>query len=189
MAVRTYPIDIKGMKRDLPICPINEDLYIAGFVIVGDTELSEHCAKELLKLVPKYDYILTAETKGIPLAHDMARLTGQKKFLVARKGLKAYMVNPISASVESITTKGQQHLYLDENDALCIKNHRILVVDDVVSTGRSLEALELLVNKCGGEIAGRMTILAEGEAAARNDITYLQKLPLFNKEGKPLPFN
>ncbi len=112
MAVRTYPIDIKGMKRDLPICPINEDLYIAGFVIVGDTELSEHCAKELLKLVPKYDYILTAETKGIPLAHDMARLTGQKKFLVARKGLKAYMVNPISVSVESISTIGQQNLYL-----------------------------------------------------------------------------
>ncbi len=185
--MKTYRIDIAGMKRDLPLCPISDSLYIAGFVIIGDQELTVHTAKELLKLAPKYDYILTAETKGIPLVHEMSRQNGDKKYLVARKGVKLYMVNPVSVPVQSITTKGEQRLYLDGEDVKLIRGKKVLIVDDVISTGRSLEALECLADRCGASIVGRMSILAEGEAATRDDIIFLQKLPLFDKDCKPLP--
>lgn len=178
-----YHMRVAGLERDLPICPLNDSLSIAGFVIFGDQELTVACARELLKKAPEYDYIITAEAKGIPLAHEMARQAGDAKYILARKGPKLYMRDIFSVSVRSITTAKEQHLYLDGADAALMKGKRILIVDDVISTGESLSALEALVEKAGGKICGKMTILAEGDAQERPDITYLEKLPLFNPDG------
>ena len=178
-----YRMTIAGLERDLPICPVTDDLYIAGFVIFGDPELTVACAAELLKLAPEYDYIITAEAKGIPLAHEMARQAGDTKYILARKGAKLYMRDIFDVTVNSITTAKEQHLYLDGADAELMKGKRILVVDDVISTGESLHALEALVEKAGGRICGRMAILAEGDAQERKDLIYLEKLPLFNADG------
>ena len=181
-----YHMTVAGLERDLPICPLNENLSIAGFVIFGDQELTVACARELLKRAPEYDYILTAEAKGIPLAHEMARQAGDKKYILARKGPKLYMRDIFSVTVNSITTAKEQKLYLDGADAALMKGKRILVVDDVISTGESLRALEALVEKAGGEICGRMAILAEGDAQEREDLIYLEKLPLFKPDGTVL---
>ena len=178
-----YRMNVAGLQRDLPICPVNEKLYIAGFVIFGDQELTVACARELLKRAPEYDYILTAEAKGIPLAHEMARQAGDAKYILARKGPKLYMRDIFSVTVNSITTAKEQKLYLDGADAALMKGKKILIVDDVISTGESLKALEALVEKAGGEICGRMSILAEGDAIDRTDLIYLEKLPLFNPDG------
>jgi len=178
-----YRMNIAGLDRDLPICPVNDELYIAGFVIFGDPELTVACAKALLEKAPEYDYILTAEAKGIPLAHEMARQAGDKKYLLARKAPKLYMKDIIEFKVRSITTAREQTLYLDGADAALMKGKKILIVDDVISTGESLLALEALVEKSGGIIAGRMAILAEGDAQNREDLVYLEKLPLFNPDG------
>ena len=178
-----YHMRVAGLERDLPICPVTDSLYIAGFVIFGDPELTVACARDLLAKAPAYDYIITAEAKGIPLAHEMARQAGDKKYILARKGPKLYMRDIFSVSVKSITTAKEQHLYLDGADAALMKGKRILVVDDVISTGESLSALEALVEKAGGEICGRMAILAEGDAQDRSDIIYLEKLPLFHPDG------
>lgn len=180
----THEMTIAGLKRHLPICRVTDDLYIGAFVIFGDCELTTACAAELLKKAPEYDYIITAESKGIPLAQEMARLNGDAKWLLARKGAKLYMQDVVCVEVKSITTAAVQKLYLDGNDAALMKGKRILIVDDVVSTGESLHALEELVHAAGGEIAGRMTILAEGEAQERDDLVYLEKLPLFNAKGE-----
>ena len=178
-----YRMKVAGLERDLPICPVNDKLYIAGFVIFGDQELTVACARELLKRAPEYDYIITAEAKGIPLAHEMARQAGDAKYILARKGVKVYMRDVVSCTVRSITTAREQTLYLDGNDAALMKGKRILVVDDVISTGESLKALEALVEKAGGIICGRMAILAEGEAQDRADLIYLEKLPVFDPQG------
>ena len=178
-----YHMRIAGLERDLPICPLNENLSIAGFVIFGDQELTVACARELLKKAPQYDYLITAEAKGIPLAHEMARQAGDAKYMLARKGPKLYMRDIVSVSVNSITTAKEQRLYLDGADAALMKGKRILIVDDVISTGESLHALEALVEEAGGNICGRMAILAEGDAQDRKDIVYLEKLPLFNPDG------
>ena len=178
-----YHMTVAGLERDLPICPLNENLSIAGFVIFGDQELTVACARELLKRAPEYDYIITAEAKGIPLAHEMARQAGDKKYILARKGPKLYMRDIFSVTVNSITTAKEQKLYLDGADAALMKGKKILVVDDVISTGESLRALEALVEKAGGEICGRMAILAEGDAQDREDLIYLEKLPLFKPDG------
>ena len=181
-----YHMTVAGLERDLPICPLNENLSIAGFVIFGDQELTVACARELLKRAPQYDYIITAEAKGIPLAHEMARQAGDKKYILARKGPKLYMRDIFSVTVNSITTAKEQKLYLDGADAALMKGKKILVVDDVISTGESLRALEALVEKAGGEICGRMAILAEGDAQDRKDLIYLDKLPLFKPDGTVL---
>ena len=178
-----YRMKVAGLERDLPICPVTEDLYIAGFVIFGDQELTVACAAELLKKAPEYDYIITAEAKGIPLAHEMARQAGDKKYILARKGPKLYMRDIFSVTVNSITTAKEQKLYLDGADAALMAGKRILIVDDVISTGESLKALEALVEKAGGTICGRMAILAEGDAINREDLVYLEELPLFNADG------
>ena len=178
-----YRMKVAGLERDLPICPVNDKLYIAGFVIFGDQELTVACARELLARAPEYDYIITAEAKGIPLAHEMARQAGDKKYFLARKAPKLYMTGVFEASVKSITTAKEQTLYLDVADAELMKGKKILIVDDVISTGESLKALEALVEKAGGEICGRMAILAEGDAQERPDLIYLEKLPLFNPDG------
>ena len=178
-----YPMTVAGLKRELPICKVNDNLYIAGFVIFGDQELTVACARELLKRAPEYDYIITAEAKGIPLAHEMARQSGAPKYFLARKGPKLYMTGVFESSVKSITTAKEQKLYLDTADAELMKGKKILIVDDVISTGESLLALEALVEKAGGIIAGRMAVLAEGDAQDREDLIYLEKLPLFHPDG------
>ena len=181
----TYPIEVAGVKRELPLCKITDDLYIGAFICFGDAELTVACAQELLKLVPaeEYDYLFTAEAKSIPLIHEMARQSGAKKYFIARKGSKVYMPDPIHVSVRSITTLRQQDLFLGSDDCALIKGKRILIVDDVISTGESLHALEELVKTAGGTVAGRVAILAEGDALAREDITYLAPLPVFNADG------
>jgi len=180
-----HHMKIAGLERDLPICRITDSLYIAGFVIFGDPELTVACADELLKKIPfEYDYMITAEAKGIPLIHEMARQSGAKKYFLARKYPKAYMTGVLDVSVKSITTDKIQNLYLDVADAEIMKGKKILLVDDVISTGESLHALEELVLKAGGVISGRCCILAEGDAQTRTDLVYLEKLPIFNAQGK-----
>ena len=178
-----YTMKVAGLERDLPICPVNENLSIAGFVIFGDQELSVACARDLLARAPEYDYIITAEAKGIPLAHEMARQAGDRKYILARKGPKLYMRDVFDVAVRSITTAKEQHLYLDGADAELMKGKRILIVDDVISPGESLAALEALVEKAGGIVCGKMAILAEGDAQDREDLIYLEKLPLFHPDG------
>lgn len=180
-----HHMKIAGLERDLPICRVNDSLYIAGFVIFGDPELTVAAASALLEKIPyEYDYMMTAEAKGIPLIHEMARQSGAKKYFLARKVPKLYMTGVFEVSVKSITTAKEQTLYLDIADAEMIRGKKILLVDDVISTGESLSALEALVEKAGGIVSGRCSILAEGDAQDRNDLTYLEKLPVFNKEGK-----
>ena len=178
-----YRMKVAGLERDLPICPVTDTLYIAGFVIFGDQELTVACARELLARAPEYDYIITAEAKGIPLAHEMAPQAGDAKYILARKAPKLYMTEVFQSSVKSITTAKEQTLYLDGADARLMEGKKILLVDDVISTGESLKALEVLVEKAGGIICGRMAILAEGDAQDREDLVYLEKLPLFNPDG------
>ncbi len=180
----THAMTIAGLRRELPLCPVSDDLYIGAFVIFGDCEITEACAAELLKRAPAYDYIITAESKGIPLAYAMARQHGDRKWMLARKGVKVYMRDVVCTEVHSITTAGTQKLYLDGEDAALMKGKRILIVDDVISTGESLRALETLVEEVGGSIVGRMAILAEGAAQNREDLIYLEKLPLFNAKGE-----
>ena len=174
-----YKMTIAGMDRELPICALNDKLSIAGFVLLGDYELTEACAKALNEKLPEHDYMIAPEAKSIALINEMARLSGAKKHFVARKGLKAYMVDPISVTVNSITTAKQQTLYLDSKDAEMMKGKKIVIVDDVISTGESLKAVEELVTKAGGIIVAKAAVLAEGDAADRTDIVYLEKLPLF----------
>lgn len=178
-----HRMTIAGVERDLPICKVSDDLYIGAFVIFGDVELTERCAGALLEKAPEYDYLITAEAKGIPLIHEMARQSGQNKYILARKGAKLYMQDVLDVSVRSITTAKEQHLYLDGADAALMKGKKILIVDDVISTGESLTALERLVEAAGGVICGKMAILAEGEAQNRKDIIYLEKLPVFHADG------
>ncbi len=180
---RYYTMKIAGCERNLPLCPVNENLYIAGFIMFGDPEITTATATELLKRAPQFDYIITAEAKGIPLAHEMARQNNNSYYIVARKKPKLYMTGVFEVTVRSITTEGEQKLYLDTKDAELMKGKRVLIVDDVISTGESLTAVEKLVNKAGGNIVGKLTVLAEGAAADRNDIIYLEKLPVFNPDG------
>lgn len=180
----TYPMTIAGIKRELPLCKVADDFYIGAFIMFGDAEITVACAKELLARAPKeYDYLLTAEAKSIPLIHEMARQSGASEYFVARKGMKVYLTDPIHVQVRSITTQHDQDLYLSGADAAKMKGKKILIVDDVISTGESLHALEELVHQAGGEVAGRMAVLAEGDAQKREDIVYLEKLPVFNADG------
>ena len=179
----TYEIDIAGLKRDLPICKVTDDLYIGAFVIFGDVELTVHCAAELLKRAPDYDYLIAPEAKAIPLLYEMARQSGAEKYFLARKKAKAYMQGVFEVTVRSITTAGEQTLVIDTEDARQMEGKRILLIDDVISTGESMRAMEVLVERAGGIVAGRMAVLAEGDAAKRDDIITLAPLPLFNADG------
>ena len=179
----TYPMHVAGLTRDLPLCKVTDDLYIGAFVIFGDVELTIACARELLKKAPEYDVLITAESKGIPLAYEMARQAGTNRYLLARKAAKLYMKNVFTVKVNSITTAKEQMLCIDQDDVEFMQGKRVLIVDDVISTGESLRAVEELVRQAGGKVAGRMAILAEGDATKRDDIIYLEKLPLFNADG------
>lgn len=186
MSQMYYTMNIAGLERDLPLCPISDELMIGAFVIFGDPELTTACAKELLDRAPEYDYLITAEAKGIPLVHEMARLAGNQKYFLARKAPKLYMTGVFEAELHSITTAKDQKLYLDTADAELMKGKKILIVDDVISTGESLAAIEHLVRAASGIVCGKMTILAEGDAQKRDDLIYLEKLPLFTKDGAPI---
>ena len=181
----TYEIVFAGLQRELPLCRVTDDLYIGAFVMFGDVELTVHCAAELLKLAPEYDYIIAPEAKAIPLLYEMARQSGAEKYFLARKGAKAYMTGVFEVEVRSITTMHIQKLVIDTEDAKMINGKRMLIIDDVISTGESLHAMEELVTRAGGIIAGKMAVLAEGDAYNRSDIITLGKLPLFNADGTP----
>ena len=174
----TYTMTIAGLERHLPLCPLNEHMRIAAFVIFGDDEITVASATELLKKAPEFDVLITAEAKGIPLVYEMARQSG-KPYYIARKYPKLYMPNAVAVEVRSITTDKQQTLYMDESEMADIRGKKVLIVDDVISTGESLKALETIVNKAEGIIAGQCAILAEGDAAKRDDIFFLEPLPLF----------
>lgn len=175
-----YTLNIAGLTRELPLCSINDKIDIAAFIMFSDVEITVACAEELLKKVPEFDVIITAESKGIPLGYELSRQSG-KKYIVARKFVKLYMKNPIAVEVKSITTDRQQTLYLDENDMNELKGKKVLIADDVISTGESLDCLIKLVERAGGNIVCKSAVLAEGEAADRDDIVFLEKLPLFFK--------
>lgn len=176
-----YLLRVAGIKRKLPIVRINSHARIASFVILGDTELVIRAAAQLVKRLPRdIDYLMTAEAKGIPLAQEMSRILGLEHYIIARKSKKAYMHDPLQVSVSSITTHQKQELFLDKPDAARIKGGRVVLIDDVISSGESLEGLELLAQKAGAQIIGKAAILAEGDAAKRDDIVYLEALPLFN---------
>ena len=176
----TYKIKIAGLERELELFPVDDKIDIAAFIMFGDVEITKKVAEELLKICPEHDVVVTAEAKGIPLCYEMAR-QGCRNYVIARKGVKVYMRNPIDAEVDSITTANHQKLYFGENDAEFLKDKRVLIVDDVISTGNSLKALENLVEKTGANIVGKAAVLAEGDAKDRKDIIYLEELPLFFK--------
>ena len=178
-----YTLNVAGLQRKLPLCRVTDELYIGAFIVFGDPELTTACAEHMLKKAPEYDYVITAEAKGIPLAHEMARLDGNRKYFVARKKPKLYMTGVFETTVKSITTEGEQKLYLDVADAELMRGKKILIVDDVVTTGESIAAVEKLVNEAGGIVCGRMCVLAEGGAADRDDLIFPEKLPVFNPDG------
>lgn len=175
-----YKLKIAGLERDLQLFPVSENLDIAAFILFGDIQITEACASELLKVCPEHDVIVTAEAKGIPLAYEMAR-QGCREYVVARKGVKVYMNDPIEVDVKSITTEKSQKLYLGKDDADFLNGKRVLIVDDVISTGQSLEALEKLISQTGANVVGKVAALAEGDAKDREDIIFLEELPLFFK--------
>ena len=175
-----YSMKIAGLERNLPLCAVDEHLDIAAFILFGDVEITIAAATELLKKVKDFDIIATPEAKSIPLAYELSRQSG-KPYVVARKGPKVYMRDPISVDVTSITTQHEQHLYLGVDEVNLMKGKRVLIVDDVISTGESLDATRKLVIRAGAIISDSCAILAEGDAAKRDDIVYLEKLPLFFK--------
>ncbi len=178
----TFKMEVAGVERDLLVCPLNDDISIAAFVILGDVEMTEACARELNKKVPEHDIMITAESKGVPLVHEMARQKGESRYVVARKSPKLYMQNSFSVEVQSITTAKKQKLFIDEIEANRMKDKKVLIVDDVISTGESIRAVEKLVKISGGTVVGRACILAEGDAIYRDDIIYLEELPLIHNQ-------
>lgn len=176
----TYKINIAGVERELEKFPVNDKLDIAAFIMFGDVEVTEKAAEALLKICPEHDYVVSAEAKGIPLCYEMAR-QGCRNYVIARKGVKVYMRNSLEVTVNSITTKDEQKLYLGESEAELLKGKRVLIVDDVISTGNSVKALEDLIAQTGATVVGKAAVLAEGDAIGRKDIIYLEELPLFFK--------
>lgn len=183
---KTYKIKLAGIERDLQLFSINDDLQIAAFILFGDVELTSKCAEALLKKAPEYDVMITAEAKSIPLIYELARQSGHNEYVIARKGPKLYMEDLLTVNVNSITTEKEQILCIGKREKELLYGKRVLIVDDVISTGESLAALEELVEKAGGKVCGKMAVLAEGDAINREDITVLSPLPLFDGEGKPM---
>ena len=176
----TYKLKVAGLERELTKFPVSDKLDIAAFILFGDVELTEKCAEALIEKCPEFDYIVTPEAKSIPLAYEMSKQSG-KKYIVIRKGVKVYMDNPVKVQVNSITTQNDQYLYLGHEDGDLLKGKRVIVVDDVISTGESLDAAQRIVKEFDGNIVASCAVLAEGDAADRDDIVYLEKLPLFFK--------
>lgn len=183
---QTYTMKIAGLERTLTLYPVSDSVSIAAFIMFGDVEITKKCAEELLKRAPEHDILITAESKGIPLLYEMARQEHAENYIVARKAPKVYMEDVITTSVDSITTANQQTLCIGKTEIEAMRGKRILIVDDVISTGESLTAVESLVEQAGGIIAGKMSVLAEGDAAHRDDLIFLEPLPLFRSDGTPL---
>lgn len=183
---KSYRMKIAGLTRELPVCRVSDNLCIAAFVIFGDVEMTVSTAAELLKKAPKHDILITAEAKGIPLVHEMARQSGESRYIIARKATKLYMRDVFTVEVKSITTERKQQLFIDGTDAAFMKDKDVLIIDDVISTGQSLIAVEKLVKQAGGNVVGKMAILAEGDAKYRDDIITLEYLPLLDGEGNPI---
>ena len=186
MMESVYKLKAAGLERNLAICNISDSLSIAAFVLFGDVEMTVAAAGQLLKLAPPHDILITAESKGIPLVHEMARQSGENNYIVARKAIKLYMREVFSVELQSITTQNKQNLYIDVSEAERMRGKRVLIVDDVISTGESVRAVEKLIKEAGGIVAGRMAILAEGDAKYRDDIIYLQNLPLLDSRGRAI---
>ena len=178
--METYKINIAGVERDLIKYPVSDKLDIAAFVLFGDVEVTEKAAEKLLEICPEHDVVVSAEAKGIPLCYEMAR-QGCREYVIARKSIKVYMRNCVGVNVKSITTANEQKLYLGDTDVEFLKGKRVLIVDDVISTGESLAALEALMNEIDANVVGKACVLAEGDAKNRKDIIFLQELPLFEK--------
>ena len=174
----TYKMTIAGLERELPICKVNDNLDIAGFVIFGDVEMTVAAAGELIKKCPEFDFIVAPEAKAIPLAHEMARQSG-KPYFICRKGAKLYMQTPVSVNVRSITTDKEQTLFMDSLEGEQLRGKRVVILDDVISTGESLLAVRKLLEQFDADIVAQAAILAEGDAAKRDDIIFLEELPLF----------
>jgi len=174
-----YEIDINGLKRQLHLVKVSDQLAIAAFIILGDVEAVSHCSKLLAERLPEVDVLITAETKGIPLVHEISRILEIPRYVVARKSVKTYMEEPLSVGVDSITTLEHQKLYLPREDLHLIQGKKVGIIDDVISTGESLKSLEELIEQAGGITTVKASILAEGDAIGREDIIYLQELPLF----------
>lgn len=177
---KTYTLTVAGVTRELPLCPVNEYLDIAAFIMFGDVEMTIACAKALLEKCPDFDILITAESKGIPLAYEMSRQSG-KPYVLARKSAKLYMKDPLTVEDRSITTQGVQKLVIDREDLAKMDGKRVLIVDDIISTGGSLHAIETLVSHSNGTVVARAAVLAEGDASKRTDILFLEALPLFFK--------
>ena len=177
--MKTYTLRVAGLTRELPIIKLSYDLSIASFVILGDTEIVKKTAPMIAKKLPEVDFVVTAEAKGIPLAYEISKILNLNEYIVARKSIKAYMEEPIEVEVNSITTTNSQKLYLNNQDANKIKGKRVALIDDVISTGQSLKALERLVEKAGANVVAKAAILAEGDAKDRKDIIFLEALPTF----------
>ncbi len=182
----TYELKVAGLTRTLPLCKLNDDLSIAAFVIFGDVELTCECARALLEKAPEYDYMVAPEAKAIPLIHEMAKQSGRNDYFLVRKKAKAYMHDVFKVEDHSITTEGTQYLYMDGEDARKMRGKRVLIIDDVISTGGSIAAVEELVREAGGIVTAKMAVLAEGDAARRDDIIFLEHLPLFDGNGSPI---
>lgn len=180
MSKEYYELEIAGLKRKLQKFPVSDKLDIAAFILFGDVELTQACAEALLKKAPDFDYIVTPEAKSIPLAYEMSRISG-KRYIVVRKGVKVYMDRPEKVSDQSITTQKEQALYLGHEEGDLLDGKKVLIVDDVVSTGGSLAAVKELLAKFNANVVASCFPVAEGEAADRDDIIYLSKLPLFFK--------
>lgn len=181
-----YTMNIAGLERKLELFKISDSLQIAAFILFGDVEITKAAATELLKRAPQYDIMLTAECKSIPLIYEMARQSGADNYIIARKSPKLYMENIISSKTKSITTANEQTLCIGQNEIEAIRGKRVLIVDDVISTGESLETMEKIVGLAGGNVVGKMAVLAEGGAARRDDIIFLEPLPLFDADGNAL---
>ena len=181
-----HTMNIAGFERKLQLFKISDNLQIAAFILFGDVEITKASAKALLERAPEYDVLFTAECKSLPLIYEMARLNNDKNYIIARKAPKLYMENLLTTEVDSITTANVQKLCIGQSDIDAIRGKRVLIVDDVISTGESLTAMETLVEKAGGQIVGKMAVLAEGDAKNRSDIIFLEPLPLFDAEGNPV---
>lgn len=178
-----------GLKRKLPYVQIGENLALASFVVISDTELIQTVAPELLRRLPEVDMLMTAEAKGICLTYELSRLMGMKGFVVARKSRKPYMQNAVSHTVRSITTQKEQTLWLDGCDADKIKGKRVALIDDVIATGESIGAIEALAKTAGAEVVAKAAILAELETVHRPDIIYIKEHFVFrpNPDGTFTP--
>ncbi len=174
-----YTIDINGYKHDAPVLPLPSGIKIVFFNLHGNQKLTEHCGKELAKLLSDCDVLLTVESKALQLTHVITRELDMPFYAVARKSKKLYMQDGIEITIESsITTGAEQKLYLSKHDVELLKGKKVGIVDDVVSTGASLKGLEDIVKKAGGIIHKKAFVLAEGDAKNRPDVIYLQSIPL-----------